>query len=264
MRFFLSLITLLSLSSFEVFANDVSRLETAYPDLVQAVHDDEIVWKDGTHMSLFDEYPNKTPLEKLDHPALFDQLNDVHYIPGFSEVTEENIPFGDPGRIRFEPFFKKMYGQTKDEVKTHLVTIYWMPKIFGFAYPLEVTTINQVHEKLMKISNELELLVLEHPEYEIFLKDPGETFCWRYIANTTRLSNHSFGMTIDINPTTSNYWQWDLIRDGKEISETAPLVYKNNVPIDIVMIFEKYGFIWGGKWLHYDSMHFEYRPEIYL
>ena len=29
-------------------------------------------------------------------------------------------------------------------------------------------------------------------------------------------------------------------------------------------IFEKYGFIWGGKWFHYDGMHFEYRPKLIL
>jgi D-alanyl-D-alanine carboxypeptidase len=27
-------------------------------------------------------------------------------------------------------------------------------------------------------------------------------------------------------------------------------------------LFEQHGFIWGGKWYHYDTMHFEYRPEI--
>ena len=27
-------------------------------------------------------------------------------------------------------------------------------------------------------------------------------------------------------------------------------------------IFEKHGFIWGGRWYHYDTMHFEYRPEL--
>jgi hypothetical protein len=31
-----------------------------------------------------------------------------------------------------------------------------------------------------------------------------------------------------------------------------------------VEIFEKHGFIWGGRWYHYDTMHFEYRPEILL
>jgi hypothetical protein len=34
------------------------------------------------------------------------------------------------------------------------------------------------------------------------------------------------------------------------------------VPFEIVLIFERHGFIWGGKWYHYDTMHFEYRPEL--
>jgi hypothetical protein len=32
----------------------------------------------------------------------------------------------------------------------------------------------------------------------------------------------------------------------------------------IVKIFESKGFVWGGKWWHYDSIHFEYRPELTL
>jgi len=31
---------------------------------------------------------------------------------------------------------------------------------------------------------------------------------------------------------------------------------------EIIDIFERRGFIWGGKWSHYDTMHFEYRPEL--
>ncbi|MFY4861157.1 M15 family metallopeptidase, partial [Aliarcobacter butzleri] len=38
--------------------------------------------------------------------------------------------------------------------------------------------------------------------------------------------------------------------------------YKNKIPLEIVEIFEKYGFIWGGRWYHFDTMHFEYRPEL--
>jgi hypothetical protein len=33
-------------------------------------------------------------------------------------------------------------------------------------------------------------------------------------------------------------------------------------PSVVVEIFEKHGFVWGGKWYHFDNMHFEYRPEI--
>jgi hypothetical protein len=28
-------------------------------------------------------------------------------------------------------------------------------------------------------------------------------------------------------------------------------------------VFEAERFIWGGKWYHYDTMHFEYRPELF-
>jgi hypothetical protein len=31
---------------------------------------------------------------------------------------------------------------------------------------------------------------------------------------------------------------------------------------EIVLTFERHGFIWGGKWGHFDTMHFEYRPEL--
>jgi len=30
----------------------------------------------------------------------------------------------------------------------------------------------------------------------------------------------------------------------------------------LIAIFEDHGFIWGGQWYHYDTMHFEYRPEL--
>ncbi len=38
--------------------------------------------------------------------------------------------------------------------------------------------------------------------------------------------------------------------------------YRNRMPLEIVEIFERHGFIWGGRWYHYDTMHFEYRPEL--
>jgi hypothetical protein len=74
------------------------------------------------------------------------------------------------------------------------------------------------------------------------------------------MSMHSFGMTIDINVSYSNYWRWS-VRDKSEDSPTL-IPYKNRIPVEIVEIFEKHGFIWGGKWYHYDTMHFEYRPEL--
>ena len=42
----------------------------------------------------------------------------------------------------------------------------------------------------------------------------------------------------------------------------AEPVWKNQMPAAIIRVFEKHGFIWGGYWYHFDTMHFEYRPEL--
>jgi hypothetical protein len=64
---------------------------------------------------------------------------------------------------------------------------------------------------------------------------------------------HAYGIAIDIATSRSDYWRWAG-------GETAP--YRNRIPAEIVAIFERHGFIWGGRWSHFDTMHFEYRPEL--
>jgi hypothetical protein len=119
---------------------------------------------------------------------------------------------------------------------------------------LRFSKINGANLALTKVSKELD----EHPEWKKYLTNIGGTFNWRNISGTNRLSAHSFGITIDINTSYSNYWQWDCgCKD-----EASALSYKNRIPMGIVAIFEKHGFIWGGRWRHYDTMHFEYRPEL--
>jgi hypothetical protein len=117
-----------------------------------------------------------------------------------------------------------------------------------------VTKINGVDKKLQQISKELD----EHPELKKYLINIGGTFNWRNIKGTNRHSMHSFGMTVDINTDYSDYWQWSC----KCTTENAIIKYKSRIPQIIIDVFEKYGFIWGGKWYHYDTMHFEYRPEL--
>ena len=46
--------------------------------------------------------------------------------------------------------------------------------------------------------------------------------------------------------------EWDRI----------PLSERWKPPQAVIDAFEAEGFIWGGKWYHFDTIHFEYRPEI--
>lgn len=263
---FLIILGMLIMLDTTVFASseilDLLRLQRAYPEFIAGFSGNTIIWSDGTEMPIHEGKTNKSMQEKLDSPALIDQVKDVHYEAGLPINIASFNPQTDPGRIRYQPFFKKMYGDTEKAVRKNLVLIQWMPSVFGNRYPLLVTHLNGVADKIRNISQELESLLILHPEFKPYVDHP-ETFIWRPIAETTRLSPHSFGMTIDINPSISNYWQWDLEKAGKPVTEQTPLTYRNSVPWEIVLIFEKYGFIWGGKWHHYDSMHFEYRPEIF-
>jgi hypothetical protein len=67
---------------------------------------------------------------------------------------------------------------------------------------------------------------------------------------------HAWGAAIDINTAHSDYWRWHGAADG------GVPAYRNRIPPEIVAVFERHGFIWGGRWSHYDTMHFEYRPEL--
>jgi hypothetical protein len=222
-------------------------LKHTYPDKIFRVDDSVLIWKDGTIMPIYDSIENKTYHQILNNPDIEDMFL-FQYKKG---TIQENPPINiDPGRIRNQQFFKKMYGSTPEEVMKNLVTIDWLPKTTD--KKIQVTTINNVDEKLTLISKELDRLPDSKKKYVINI---GGTYNWRKIAGTNRLSPHSFGIAIDINVDYSCYWKWDIESTGK-------MDYRNNIPWCVISIFEKHGFIWGGKWYHYDTMHFEYRPEL--
>ncbi len=228
---------------------DFKNLINCYPNFISKISGNYIIWQDGTKMLIDDGIINKNFDSLLNYPDFEDQFI-FSYKPG--KLIDFPIYNYDPGRIRYDPFFKKMYGETKQEVEKNLVEIVWLPKTINKR--IRITSVNGINEKLQQISNELDTLPNKFKKYLINI---GGTFNWRNISGTQRLSAHSYGIAIDINANYSNYWRWDYTNNGK-------YVYKNQIPIKIVEIFEKHGFIWGGKWYHYDTMHFEYRPELFF
>ena len=225
---------------------ELQHLRDAYPDTLQEVSASKIVWKNGKQVAV--ETPN----------ALTDFFAHLFGQSHSSSEDSEVVSIDDLKCDSYEIFFKKMYGSNASEVKQNLVTVYWMPKVFGNRYPLRVTRVNDVDKRIRRISAELEKLP---PSYFKFLVNPGGSFYWRNVARERYLSSHSFGIAIDINSQQGNYWLWDLQRARKTSSQ---LTFHNRVPDRIVEIFEKEGFLWGGRWYYYDTMHFEYRPEMFM
>jgi hypothetical protein len=224
-------------------------LVAAYPDFLASADAHDIVWKDGTRMPFDDGTGEKDFETRLDRPDLEDMFYAPYPLGRSGTPPAFNI---DPGRVRFQPLYARMYGDcTKGEVTQHLADVIWLPSKSG--QRLKASRVNGVAEKLQAVSNELDKLPAAMTR---FLVPSAGTYNCRVVAGTTRTSAHGLGIAIDIAIAHSDYWYWT--RPGADGRYT----YRNRVPWEIVEVFEKHGFIWGGKWYHYDTMHFEYRPEI--
>lgn len=225
----------------------VEALVRAYPQFLDRIEGNDLVWKDGTRMPIDDRRGPKPFAKLLDEPDIKDMFY-TPYVPGPATAPGKEI---DPGRVRFEPLFNKMYGDcTKGGVKANLVDVVWLPKTWG--KKIQFSKVNGAAAQLAKVSAELDALPAKFRE---FLLPPAGTYNCRPIAGTKRQSVHGHGIAIDIAVKPSHYWQWTKPVNGA-------YVWRNSIPIEIVEIFEKHGFIWGGRWYHFDTMHFEYRPEL--
>ncbi|WP_224241293.1 M15 family metallopeptidase [Hyalangium gracile] len=189
----------------------------------------------------FDDGRTKSFEEKLDAPDLEDTFSIPYRAGPIAPVTRENE---DPGRFRFDPLFHAAYGASEEQVDVVGITF--------LGQKLKVH--RKVAPVFARVEQRLAAVLEKEPALRPFLTNVGGTFNWRKIANTNRQSAHSYGVSIDLNVARSHYWEW--------AKPKSPVRWENRIPQVIVDAFEAEGFIWGGRWYHYDTMHFEYRPEL--
>jgi hypothetical protein len=227
-------------------AAELQRLARAYPEQIMHVENDGVVMKSGATIPFGATDESQAYEERLAHASLSDQMS-LPYPAGAHYAT----PTGndDPGRLRNVPFLQAMYGASEAEVRRRLVPVRWLGR-----EALLMTSVNGVDKALGRVS--AALMRLPPDRLQCAYPSAG-TFTYRIVAGTNYLSAHSFGIAIDLNLACSDYWYWDEQR-----SNNGAFAYKNRMPLEIAEAFEHEGFIWGGKWAHYDTMHFEYRPEL--
>jgi len=222
----------------------IDALVRAYPDFLDSHDGKALIWKDGTRMPLSDGRDDKSFEEKLRKPSILDQLS-IPYVSGPPAAPPGSQD--DPGRFRNIAFFDKMYGDcSKGQVQKKLRKVAWLPESGGGS--LQLTTVNGVADKLRAVSKQLDRLP---PQIRKYAFPSAGTFNCRAVKDTGNRSAHAWGVAIDINTKFADYWLW--AKNG---------AYRNQIPFEIVEVFERHGFIWGGKWAHFDTMHFEYRPEL--
>jgi len=240
-------IALLVGTSAASIAASMDDLVHAYSDALPGFDGSNLIWRDGTRMPVGNGQPDKSMEAQLRNGSILDQLR-LAYPTGAAFLP---LPEQDPGRVRNRAFFDKMYGDCKaGQVAPALAHVVWLPNTWGHA--VSITSVNGVDRQLAAVSRELDALPAEDKKY---LYPLGGTYACRSVADTGQTSMHAWGAAIDINLAFSDYWLWH------RSAGIAP-AYVNRIPLDFVAAFERHGFIWGGRWRHFDTMHFEYRPEL--
>lgn len=194
----------------------------------------------------WDDGRPKDPEARIAAPDLQDTL-----VPPYPHGAPQPVldPAQDPGRARVEALFDAVYGGSAEQIQAHLVPVDFVGQTM------------RVHERvapaLARVSARLTAAIAADPGLAAFVTGPlGGTFNWRVVANTGRRSAHSWGIAVDVATARSSYWEWDR-------AAGRPVTWTNHIPEAVVAAFEAESFAWGGRWYHYDSMHFEYRPELF-
>ncbi len=190
----------------------------------------------------YDDGRKKTFGQALAEP----DLQDMFSLPYRRGPTAAIRPEGDdPGRVRVEPLFEFAYGRDRPALRR--------VEFLGQKILLH----SRIMGPLARVEERLRRLLLSHPELRRTILPLGGAFARRHIAGTDRASAHSYGIALDISPRRSDYWRWRRVRDLRNGA------HADRMPAQaIVDAFEEEGFIWGGRWYHFDTMHFEFRPEL--
>lgn len=227
-----------------------AALELAYPGLAVDRARGTVALPGGAVLPL-GTIRGLPPARMLEEATIAEQFAQVY--PLAFDLRARERPWFDPGRFRNEAFFRALWFDSARAAFASLATVTYRGA--GRSVAFQITT---RHCAAAQAQAALDAAAALGPEMGVYFDEVGGSFNWRRIAGTDRLSTHSFGIAFDLNTRLGGYWRWAGAREG------AAGPYANRFPEALVGVMERHGFIWGGKWHHYDGMHFEYRPELIL
>jgi hypothetical protein len=197
----------------------------------------------------FYSYPSELPPWKAPEPEEADRYR------SFAERRRAHPP------KRSQHFYDALWrAATKEESYERIKTI----RLFG----RQVLVHYSIMEDLALVEERILTEAKTNPAVRQWINslDTLDSWNWRNIADTQSRSFHAYGAAIDLLPASTGgratSWLWTA-RNNAEWW-TVPYEKRLHPPEAVIKAFEAYGFIWGGKWLFYDTMHFEYRPEIMI
>lgn len=194
--------------------------------------------------------------KEIPDPANFTD-EDVERIRNFSSPQNRQSSGGSP-----QFFYDVVYDcVSQAAVEKHIIR----HKFLGYG----VNVHERLREPLNRVEQKIRELAKTDEEVKDFVDKLGNVdgYYWRTIRDSGNRSFHSIGIAVDILPKgwgqKNVYWAWRRDIDPENWM-LLPLDRRWMPPLAVIEIFEDEGFIWGGKWIIWDNMHFEYHPELVL
>ena len=129
-----------------------------------------------------------------------------------------------------------------------------------------------IHSGISDIINRLNVIIMNESRTNLSVRQWINSlgtitgWNWRNVASSGNRSFHSYGIAIDILPRDLRGQATYCLWSSQHTPQWWNIPYSGrwHPPDEVIKAFESYGFIWGGKWSNFDTMHFEYRPEIFI
>lgn len=158
-------------------------------------------------------------------------------------------------------FFDALYdGKTQFQLEQHIVPTDFLGKTLNLH--------QDIVPAIKRVEKDIQSEAKKNKEVQIFVDSIARVdgYNWRTIRDRQDRSFHSWGLALDILPKDwqdkNLYWSWARERNPHWM--LVPLKERWIPPAIVIHIFERHGFVWGGHWIQWDNMHFEYRPELII
>lgn len=228
----------------ENFGALIDSVEYLADDAVFHLPGGDIFFREGLMLS----QRNLGAAERF-HPLLYDySLEQLRTPPPLTDIP-----------IYSTDFLEALFGRTEQQIRRQGVsTSFLNRRVFVNTFCLEA--LQAVERRIFAVGERDPAVATWIENIEV-----AYSFIDKEIVGSGSRSHHAWGLAIDLVPTSYGgkhvYWRWSRVFN-RQNWHRIPMDDRWSPPRAVIEAFEAHGFIWGGKWSHFDTIHFEYRPEI--
>jgi hypothetical protein len=183
--------------------------------------------------------------------------------PIFYEYSLEPLTAPPPwtgNPVRCTDLLDRLFGRTEPQIREHCRSVSFLGRT--------VFVNDFCREALQEVEREIRTTAWTDEGVAAWVAGLKVAYSFqdKEIVGSASRSYHAWGLAIDLIPASYGrrqvYWKWSRVFNPQW--HKIPVEKRWSPPQAVIEAFERHGFVWGGKWSHFDTIHFEYRPEILI